>query len=122
MTLPYISEVTVVGVPDDEFGQRVAAAVVLRKDNLPEISLSDGARSKAKWNVDIGQLREDLGDRLARYKMPTLLTVVEEELPRGSTGKINKKILGPKLFPQDYRSLENVQVWNPPTCSVRPKL
>lgn len=30
--LPYVSEVMVVGVDDDEFGQRVAAAVVLHED------------------------------------------------------------------------------------------
>ena len=61
LSLPYVQEVTVVGVEDEEFGQRVAAAVVSRDEKA----------------ISLEQLRRDLGDRLARYKMPTLLRLVE---------------------------------------------
>ncbi|KAJ9618509.1 hypothetical protein H2203_009106 [Taxawa tesnikishii (nom. ined.)] len=112
--LPYISEVTVVGVPDEEFGQRVAAAVVLRSNVLPPTH--DGRDHRLQpvtSSLDIEKLREDLSDRLARYKMPTLLTILEGEIPKTATGKVSKKLLGPQLFPPDHGSLGTVQKWHP---------
>ena len=44
--------------------------------------------------------------------MPTLLRVVEGELPKSATGKVQKKILGPQYFPAGYRALPDVQVWD----------
>ncbi|PNS20451.1 hypothetical protein CAC42_5901 [Sphaceloma murrayae] len=95
LSLPYIQEVMVVGVEDEEFGQRVAAAVVPR--GVKQISLED--------------LRRDLKAQLAGYKMPTILRLLDGELPKSGTGKVVKKTLGPKLFPKDYRGLDMVQVW-----------
>lgn len=53
--LEYVSEVMVVGVEDEEYGQRVAAAVVLRGD------LRD--------SLGIEELRGDLRGCLAGYKL-----------------------------------------------------
>ena len=86
-----------VGVEDEEFGQRVAAAIVLRDVDA----------------LTIDELRAGLRDRLAGYKMPTLMRIVEGELPKSATGKVSKKILGPELFPTDYYKLKEVQVWSP---------
>lgn len=86
----------VVGVEDEEFGQRVAAVVVLRE--VKQISLE--------------QLRQDLKARLAGYKMPTLLRLLDGELPKSGTGKVVKKTLGPQFFPKDYRKTGLVQVWD----------
>ena len=36
LSLPYIAEAMVVGVPDDEFGQRVAAVITLRNDEIAQ--------------------------------------------------------------------------------------
>lgn len=92
LALPYIEEVMVVGVEDEEFGQRVAALVSLRKDqDVQELS--------------INRLRTDLRDKLAGYKMPTLLRVVEDELPKTATGKVLKRVLGPKFFPSNWSSI-----------------
>lgn len=104
MALPYIGEVTVMGVDDVEFGQRVAAACVLR-ENLPGSDIPHANK------ITIDGLRNHLSGSLARYKMPTLLRIVEGELPKSATGKVSKKVLGPQLFPSDYRSIAEVQVW-----------
>lgn len=99
--LEYVSEVMVVGVEDDEFGQRVAATVSLKRDaNLPQSQLS------------IKRLREDLRSKLSGYKMPTVLRVVQGELPKSGTGKVQKKILGPHFFPLNYQALDEVQMWS----------
>lgn len=103
--LPYISEVMIVGVADKEFGQRVAAAIVL-KEGL------DTSETETGHLLDLNQLRKDLESHLARYKMPTLLRLVEGELPKSATGKVSKKVLGPQLFPEDYRSLQDIQFWD----------
>ncbi|KAL2809082.1 hypothetical protein BJX63DRAFT_445484 [Aspergillus granulosus] len=94
--LEYISEVMVVGVEDDEFGQRVAAAVTL-KDGRTKLSLE--------------RLRRDLRERLAGYKMPTVLRVIEGEIPKSGTGKVQKKIRGPEYFGPGYRQDAAIQVW-----------
>jgi malonyl-CoA/methylmalonyl-CoA synthetase len=109
LALPYISEAMVVGVPDDEFGQRVGAAVSLRTDKLAQDFYKETGRSSMQ--LDLDDLRSDVRSRLAGYKMPTLLRVVQGEIPKGGTGKVVKKILGPQFFPETYRDDPEVQVW-----------
>jgi acyl-CoA synthetase (AMP-forming)/AMP-acid ligase II len=99
--LDYVSEVMVVGVEDEEFGQRVAATVSLKQD-----------QNTTRKSVTIAELREDLRSKMAGYKMPTVLRVVQGELPKSGTGKVQKKILGPQFFPSNYRQLLEVQVWS----------
>jgi fatty-acyl-CoA synthase len=70
---PAVAEVAVVGVPDEKWGEVGKAFVVCR----PEQRLTQD------------ELREFLRPRLAKYKIPTQLTVVEE-LPRTGSGKIQK--------------------------------
>lgn len=84
----------VVGVDDEEYGQRVAAAIVLRED--------------LRTALTIDQLRSDLSKVLARYKMPTLLRVVDE-IRKTSTGKVLKKVLVHELFPAEGHP--DVQRW-----------
>lgn len=102
--LPYVSEAMVVGVEDEEFGQRVAAVVTLRDD---QVTYSTSRRLK------IDDLRSDLRKTLVGYKMPTLLRVLDGELPKGQTGKVLKKILGPELFPYPgWQSYPEIQMWS----------
>ncbi len=71
---PDVKEVTVVGVDDDEWGQRVAAAIVPHRSSrtVTEDELLDFSR-----------------ERLAGYKQPRLLRFVDK-LPRTATGKIRR--------------------------------
>jgi malonyl-CoA/methylmalonyl-CoA synthetase len=68
----------VVGLPDAEWGERVAAAVVLRVE-------AGGAQSR----LSLEDLRAWARDRLAPYKLPTRLAVLPA-LPRNAMGKILK--------------------------------
>ena len=70
---PGLSDVAVIGLPDERWGEAVVAVVVPR----------DGA------DVTLEQLRAFAGDRLARYKLPTRVEQVDV-LPRNPAGKILK--------------------------------
>ncbi len=96
MGLDYISEVMVVGVEDEEFGQRVAAVIVLRND--------------VRTSLTLDELRADLRASLAGYKMPTLLRVVKD-IRKTASGKVVKKVLVHELFPQEGHP--DIQRWTP---------
>ncbi len=66
-----VAEATVLGVDDEQFGQRLVAFVVL----------TDGA------TVNTADLKAHVRENLANYKVPREITILDE-LPRGSTGKI----------------------------------
>jgi malonyl-CoA/methylmalonyl-CoA synthetase len=70
---PAIAECAVVGVPDEEWGERVAAAIELR----PLASLA------------LGDLQAWAKSRLAPYKIPRALRPVAA-LPRNAMGKVTK--------------------------------
>jgi malonyl-CoA/methylmalonyl-CoA synthetase len=70
---PAIAECAVVGVPDAEWGERVAAAVVL----------NDGAA------LDLPSLRAWTRELLAAHKLPSRLLVLDV-LPRNAMGKVMK--------------------------------
>ncbi|KAF2753178.1 acetyl-CoA synthetase-like protein [Pseudovirgaria hyperparasitica] len=109
LALPFVSEVTVVGVADAEYGQRVAAAITLRQEGM--VQNFRETHGEGPHLLSIYALREDLKTRLAGYKLPTLLRVVEGELPKSATGKVGKKTLGPQYFPENYERHEEIQVW-----------
>jgi malonyl-CoA/methylmalonyl-CoA synthetase len=110
LALPYIGEAMVVGVADEEFGQRVAALVSLQEEELTDsFLLKYGDHDHL---VTIQDVRQDLSSRLASYKMPTLLRIVDSELPKTATGKVQKKVLGPSFFPvPGYQVCPEVQQW-----------
>ncbi|OAP58250.1 hypothetical protein AYL99_07340 [Fonsecaea erecta] len=110
LALPYIGEAMVVGVPDMEFGQRVGAVVSLRNDEVAQDFYKKNRRDPQKLSLD--DLRADVRSRLAGYKMPTLLRIIEGELPKSGTGKVVKKTLGPQYFPANYIEDKDVQVWS----------
>ena len=72
-----VVEAAVAGVPDDEFGQRLAAYVVRRP----------GA------TVDGEELKSYVKANLARFKVPREVVFVDE-LPRNATGKLLRNELG----------------------------
>ncbi|EUC35832.1 hypothetical protein COCCADRAFT_34691 [Bipolaris zeicola 26-R-13] len=109
--LPYIAEAMVVGVADEEFGQRVAALVSLQEEDMT-MDFPD-KRLNTRNSLIIDKLRRDLRGRLAGYKLPTLLRIVNGELPKTATGKVQKKILGPQFFPRAWSSCPGIQKWVP---------
>lgn len=96
--LDYISEVAVVGVEDEEFGQRVAAAVILNE-----------MHEEHALHIDV--LRADLRSRLAGYKLPTILYVTKD-LPKTAMGKVQKKSLVKEVFERNDLA-GKVQMWRP---------
>jgi long-chain acyl-CoA synthetase len=75
---PAVAEAAVVGVPHDELGEEVAAAVALK----------EGQR------VDVDELRAYVKEQVAAYKYPRTIWLVDE-LPKGPTGKILKREIQP---------------------------
>jgi len=67
---PAVYDVLVVGIPDERYGQAVAAVVELREGAMLELE----------------ELREFLRAHLSGYKLPRSLTVVDR-IPRNATGK-----------------------------------
>jgi len=67
---PQVADAIVVGLPDPTFGERVAAVVQLE----PDVRLTDE------------ELREHVATRLARYKIPRSIRIVDL-VPRGPNGK-----------------------------------
>jgi acyl-CoA synthetase (AMP-forming)/AMP-acid ligase II len=76
---PLVRDVAVVGLPDPEYGEQVAAVIQV------------GDRAQARALPD--ELRASLATTLARFKIPSAYQVTEEELPRTATGKVLKREL-----------------------------
>lgn len=72
---PSIRECAVVGIPDETWGEVVAAVVVAE----------DGAREP----LELEALQAWAADRLSKYKLPRRLLVVED-FPRNAMGKVMK--------------------------------
>ncbi len=71
---PDVAEAAVLGVDDEQFGQRLAGFVVLANPVTPD------------------ELKAYVRENLANYKVPREITVLDE-LPRNSTGKIARRDL-----------------------------
>ncbi|MEO9166403.1 MAG: hypothetical protein ABI470_12015, partial [Aquihabitans sp.] len=74
---PDVVEAAVFGVDDEDLGQSVHAAVVLR----PEATVTEE------------ELRQHCADRLAYFKVPVGIVVRSEPLPRNASGKVLKRVL-----------------------------
>ncbi|RSS61765.1 fatty acid--CoA ligase [Streptomyces sp. WAC07061] len=76
MAHPEVAEAAVVAVPDEKWGERPLATVVLK----------EGA------TVDYDGLRTFLGRSIAKWQLPERWTVVEA-VPKTSVGKFDKKVI-----------------------------
>ncbi|MGI8678061.1 MAG: AMP-binding protein [Jatrophihabitans sp.] len=74
-----VRDVAVFGIPDDDFGEAIAAHI-----DAAEVSEQD--------------VREHVRTNLAGYKMPKLV-VFDEDLPREDTGKLFKRKLRARYWP-----------------------
>lgn len=74
--MPGITDVAVVGAPDEKWGETVVAVVSV--DNGSEVTLEE--------------VRQFAGTELARYKLPHLVKMVNR-VPRNASGKIDKRLV-----------------------------
>jgi long-chain acyl-CoA synthetase len=79
LELPGVRDVAVLGIPDDEFGESIAAHV--------EAS-----------GVTEDDVREHVRTNLAGYKVPKLV-VFDDNLPREDTGKLFKRKIRARYWP-----------------------
>ena len=80
-----VAESAVIGLPHDDFGEAVTAVVVAEGTGTDEQAILAA-----------------LGDRLAKYKQPKRVFVIDE-LPRNTMGKVQKNVLRER-FADTYRA------------------
>ncbi|MBS3761257.1 class I adenylate-forming enzyme family protein [Halodesulfurarchaeum sp.] len=82
-----VSAVSVLGLPDDEWGERVAAAVV-----VDETEASSERMAKT--------IRERLRGQLADYKLPKTVSILDS-LPRTASGTVDRAALRERLLTEE---------------------
>ena len=75
-THPQIKDCAVIGVSDDEWGEVIAASLVIRDQK----------------EIDTEDLSDWLKDKLPTYKIPRKY-IFQEDLPRNVMGKVSKNDL-----------------------------
>jgi long-chain acyl-CoA synthetase len=77
MSHPAVDEAAIIGIPDDTWGERVRAIVVLKKDQ----------------SIDEENLIKFTREHLASFKRPESIVFSNEPLPRNPLGKVLKRDL-----------------------------
>jgi long-chain acyl-CoA synthetase len=80
--LDAVAEAAVFGIPDERLGEDVAAAIVLRQGST----------------LTEDELREFLAQRIAKYKIPSKVWFLDDQLPRNANGKFVKRELREQLL------------------------
>jgi long-chain acyl-CoA synthetase len=88
ITMPGVRDCAVFGIPDDEYGESLCA----------HVELQDGVR------LSIDEVRQFLGTRIAKYKVPKIVEF-RSELPREDSGKIFKRKLRAPYWEQAGRQI-----------------
>jgi acyl-CoA synthetase (AMP-forming)/AMP-acid ligase II len=82
-----VTEAAIIGVPHERLGEDVHAVVRLR----------DGAGTGTAGTVDAEALRAHVAERLAAFKVPSVIHLIDETLPRNAAGKVLKRQLREEL-------------------------
>ena len=88
LELDGVRDVAVFGIPDDEFGEALAAHI----DAEPDAGLTEAS------------VREHVSAQLAGFKVPKVV-VFDDDLPREETGKIFKRRIRQRYWEQAGRSI-----------------
>jgi long-chain acyl-CoA synthetase len=86
---PAVKEAAVIPIPHADWGESVHACITLR----------DGKQAAPEELIDFCR------DRLASYKLPRSVEILEGELPKGGTGKILKKQLRERYWRDQSRRI-----------------
>lgn len=78
---PGIVEAAIIGVPHDRLGEEVGAVV----------------RPHPRAALTENEVRDHVAERLAAFKVPSRVWIVDEELPRNASGKVLKRELRDSL-------------------------
>lgn len=105
LSLPSIQESYILGLADEDCGERVAAIIRTSwKQNNNDDNQADD--HSATLVPSLAWLRASLSEYtpLAKYKLPTVLKILErgEEIPRTSNGKPSKKLARSRYFAAGY--------------------
>ena len=73
-THPAVQEAAVFGIPEERLGEKLCVAICIK----PSMKLTDD------------ELRDFLHDKLAPFKIPSLMQINSKELPRVASGKFSK--------------------------------
>ena len=76
-----VHEAAVFGMPHDRLGEEVAVAVMAKRGRT----------------IDVEALTLHVTERVAKFKVPTIVHVVDEPLPRNASGKILKRDIRDRL-------------------------
>jgi long-chain acyl-CoA synthetase len=106
-THPRIAEAAAIGVPDETMGEEVKVFVIAADDSLTEDDVLAFCREK-----------------LADYKVPRHVEILEEDFPRNAIGKVMKKVLkqwGTTPRPKKKKSAASVpHIFGTMEARVRP--
>jgi long-chain acyl-CoA synthetase len=86
---PAVREAAVFGIPDPQWGEIVAALIVLKPGHL----------------LSVEELIAHCRRSLANYKVPRRVEFSEGELPKGGSGKILKRVLRERFWAQQERAV-----------------
>ena len=87
MRVPGVAEAAVVGIPDDKWGERPVAFVVV-KSGAPAQPTEDAVRKHVAHFADKGVV--------SRYAVPDRVYFVDA-IPKTSVGKLDKKVIRARL-------------------------